>query len=399
MRVMIAFEDRFVETQNGNVYSEDVVDYSILARYLQRFDHVTVFARMSRVDHVELHKPHANGPNVSFFPIPMYIGFWQYLKHCQELNALAKKALKVSDVFILRVPGALATHLWRQLIKNDIPYGIEVIGDPWDVFASGNVRCILRPIIRRRARWEMQRQCRLASGAAYQTEYTLQKRYPPGAWSTHFSEVDLPDEAIADEQKLSERFESLEKAINGQRPFSVCHAGTMDALYKGQDTLIEAVSTCCKRGLRVELTLLGDGRYSKYFVEKAKQFGIHQNVQFLGMLPPGEAVRNQLDAADMFVFPSTTEGMPKALIEAMARGLPCIGTNVGGITELLSPKEMVPPRNSKALAAKLEASLNNKDWLKQMSKQNVIKAKKYGLNELNRRRIEFYDKLVSIHKM
>jgi len=393
MRVMVALEDRFFETQYGDVYS-DGVNYSFLSRYLKHFEHVTVFARMSGIDHVELHKPHVNGRNVSFFRIPMYIGLWQYLMHYQKIDGLAKQALTSSDAFILRVPGVLATHLWRQLIKNGIPYGIEAIGDPWDGLASGNVRSILRPILRRKLRNDMQRQCRLASAVAYQTEYFLQKRYPPGGWSTHFSDINLPDELIADDKTLSGRAESLGKAINGKRPFRICHAGTMDAFYKGQDTLIEAVSKCCKTGLRVELTLLGDGRYSSYFVGKAKKFGIYHNVKFLGMLPSGEAVMNQFDAADMFVLPSTAEGLPRALIEAMARGLPCIGTNVGGIPELLTPKDMVPPRNAKALAAKIERAIRDKNWLEQMSRRNVNIAKNYSMNKLNRHRIEFYEKLI-----
>ena len=393
MRVLVAMEDRFVEAQNGNVYS-DIVDYSFLSRYLTRFDHVTVFARMVKVEQVELHKPHANGRNVSFVPVPMHIGLWQYLIHWQKLNALAKRALTLSDAFILRVPGALATHLWRQLIKNNVSYGIEAIGDPWDVLAPGNVRSTLRPILRLKLRRDMQRQCHLASAVSYQTKSTLQQRYPPGGWSTHFSDVDLPVELIADEKTLSERFESLGKSIEGQRPFRICHAGTMDALYKGQDTLIEAVSLCCKRGLRVKLNLLGDGRYFRYFVNKAKHFGIYQNMEFLGMLPRGVAVMNQFDATDMFVLPSTTEGLPRALIEAMARGLPCIGTNVGGVPELLTPNEMVAPRNAKALAAKIETAIYDKDWLKRMSRRNVKIARRYSVDELSRRRIEFYEKVI-----
>ncbi len=393
MRVMVAMEDRFVKTQNGNVYS-DLVDYAFLSRYLQVFNEVIVFARLSEVDQEQLDKPQANGPNVSFFPLPMYIGPWQYLVDCHELGVLAEQALAYADAFILRIPGTIATLLWKRLIKNKMPYGVEVRGDPWNVLSSRNVRSIFGPILRRKWRSNIRRQCHLANAAAYVTEYILQKQYPPGDWSTHFSSIDLPVEAIADEQKLSERFLSLDDVVSGRRPLRICHAGTMDALYKAQDVLIEAVSMCCNNGLRIELILLGDGRYFQYFVDKAKQYKIYQNVKFLGMLPPGEPVLNQLDLADIFVLPSITEGLPRVLIEAMAKGLPCIGTRVGGIPELLDSEQMVAPGNSRVLAEKIKLVIRDKDWLERMSRRNVKVARKYCIDILSCRRIAFYKKLM-----
>lgn len=398
MRVMVALEDRFVKTQNGNVYS-DLVDYAFLSRYLQVFNEVIVFARLSEIDQEQLDKPQANGPNVSFISLPAFIGPWQYLKHHRKLNALAKQALAHADAYILRIPGTIATLLWKQLTRNKIPYGVEVRGDPWDALSPGNVRSIFRPILRRRWRSNMRLQCHLANAAAYVTEYTLQKQYPPGGWATHFSSIDLPAGAIVDERRLSERFLSLDDAINGQRPFRVCHAGTMDALYKAQDILIEAVSMCCNNRLRIELTLLGDGRYSQYFVDKAKQCGIYQNVKFLGMLPSGEPVMNQLDLADIFVLPSTTEGLPRVLIKAMARGLPCIGSAVGGIPELLAAEDLVAPRDATILAAKIESVLNEPNRAMQMSRRNLQIAKRYRSGILNERRVEFYKKLVEETKL
>ncbi len=393
MRVMVALEDRFIKIQNGNVYS-DLVDYAFLSRYLQVFSEVVVFARLSEVDQEQLDKPQANGPNVSFFPLPMYIGPWQYLAHRRKLGVLAKQALAYADAFILRIPGTMATLLWKQLIKNKMPYGVEVRGDPWSTLSHRNVRSIFGPILRRKWRSNMRRQCHLANAAAYNTEYILQEQYPPGGWSTHFSDIDLPVEAIVDEQRLSERFVSLDDAVSGRRPFRICHAGTMDALYKAQDVLIEAVSMCCNNGLRIELTLLGDGRYFRYFVDKAKQCGIYQNVKFLGMLPSGEPVLNQLDLADIFVLPSTTEGLPRVLVEAMARGLPCISTRVGGIPELLDSEQMIAPGSSKVLSEKIELVIRDKDWLERMSQRNVEVARKYCIDILSRRRIDFYKKLM-----
>jgi glycosyltransferase involved in cell wall biosynthesis len=77
----------------------------------------------------------------------------------------------------------------------------------------------------------------------------------------------------------------------------------------------------------------------------------------------------------------------------MARGLPCIGTNVGGLPELLHPRDLVPPKDAGALAAKIEVVLSDENSLREMAQQSLEKAKEYNADKLNRRRIEFYKKV------
>ncbi|MHC4692429.1 MAG: glycosyltransferase [Planctomycetota bacterium] len=393
MRVMVTLENRFFRTQNGNVYSNTVCDYSLWSKYLQVFDEVVVCARVADIAQEKLDRLPANGPQVSFAPLPSFVGPWQYLKTFRKLNKTAKLAIEKADAFILRVPGIISTVVWRHLKKRHILYGVEVVGDPWESLSGACVKSIVSPIARYQLTKNLRKQCCDAVAAAYVSQRYLQLRYPPGCWSTNYSGVDLPDEAIINREKLQERFELLNEAVGGQRPFRICHAGTMAALYKAQDVIIKAISLCRVRGLDVDLTLLGDGKYRKYFERKARTLGIAQNVRFLGHIPPGKPVREQLDKADLFVLPSLTEGLPRALIEAMARGLPCIGTNVGGLPELLHPRDLVPPKDAGALAAKIEVVLSDENSLREMAQQSLEKAKEYNADKLNRRRIEFYKKV------
>ncbi len=80
------------------------------------------------------------------------------------------------------------------------------------------------------------------------------------------------------------------------------------------------------------------------------------NVQLLGNVSPDE-VRRLLDMADVFMFPSYTEGFSVSLLEAMARGVPIVTTAVGAGEEMLEHKGgvIVPPQDAQALSAALDS--------------------------------------------
>jgi glycosyltransferase involved in cell wall biosynthesis len=113
-------------------------------------------------------------------------------------------------------------------------------------------------------------------------------------------------------------------------------------------------------------------------------------VHFCGQLTNPVDVRSELDKADLFVLPSRQEGLPRAMVEAMARGLPCIGSNVGGIPELLPAEDIVPPNDVSALASKITQVLQQPARMQQMSTRNLIKAGEYKDEILNVRRRDFY---------
>jgi glycosyltransferase involved in cell wall biosynthesis len=394
MRVMVALEDRFFKTADGNIYSNTVSDYKFWSRYLNVFDEVVVLARVCELDKEKLDKPQANGPKVKFFELPYYIGFYEYLKTYGKLKKAVKSSINQADAFILRIPGMIGTCLWEQLLDQGKPYGVEVLGDPHDSIGSAGGFKALQNILCTIASKKQKEQCQKAVAAAYVSEFYLQQKYPPGCWSTHYSTLDLPDEAIITGSKLEQKIISLQDVASRKRPLKICHAGTMEVAYKAQDILLEAVAVCLAKGLKVELVLLGDGRLAAYYKSKAEQLGINKYVKFLGMLPAGDAVRKQLDMADMFVLSSKTEGLPRIVIEAMARGLPCIATNVGGIPELLDKEDTVRLNDADELAEKIMIVASDFERMSGMAYRNFHKAQKYSLKELNVRRLEFYHKLI-----
>ncbi|HUT29790.1 MAG TPA: glycosyltransferase [Sedimentisphaerales bacterium] len=396
MRLLVATDNRFVRTRDGNIYSKTVCDHFFWRRYLEVFDEVVVLARVKDIGDDTLAKEPATGPRVNFLPLPTFIGPWQYLRHYLQLKTLVKQAVGEADAFLLRVPGTVASLLWHYLRRRKIPYAVEVVGDPAGCLSVANTRSILAPVARYIFANHLKKQCRYAAATSYVTERYLQSKYPPVGWSISGSDIDLPEDAIIDDDGLQQRFRQLEDAVRGKRPFRICHIGSMSALYKAQDTLIEALAICRKQKFNVELTLLGDGRYQYVFVEEARRLGVSDHVRFVGRVPPGKPVMEQLDAADLFVLPSLTEGLPRALVEAMARGLPCIGTRVGGIPELLSNEDLIAPGDAKELGKRIMAVMANLEKLRQMADRNLRKANEYRKDELGDRRQALYRKLAEI---
>jgi glycosyltransferase involved in cell wall biosynthesis len=367
MRVVVALENRFIKTQNGNIYSTTVCDYSFWKRYLQVFDEVIVFARVKNVPVEVTDKSPANGPGVSFFELPSFIGPLQYIGKHFQLNKLSQKAIDLADAFILRIPGTMGTLLWKELVRRKIPYGIEVVGNSRDSYDTCGTNRIFKTLTKWHFVHNQAQQCLKASAAAYVTEQYLQSLYPSECWSTNYSSIDLPAESIVSDSQVEIKLKSLDAAFEGK--------------------------ICRKKGFKVELIFLGNGIYQNSFVKKARDLNIAEFVKFAGRVSPGQQVRQYLDNSDMFILPSLTEGLPRSLIEAMARGLPCISSNVGGIPELLEPEDMVSPGDVGLLTAKIESVLTDAARMEKMSRRNVKTAMAYRHDKLNKRRIEFHRKV------
>jgi glycosyltransferase involved in cell wall biosynthesis len=122
----------------------------------------------------------------------------------------------------------------------------------------------------------------------------------------------------------------------------------------------------------------------------ARELGLSGRVEFRGRLPAGEAIFRELDRADLFVLPSRQEGLPRAMIEAMARALPCIGSTVGGIPELLPQRDLVPPDSPSALADKIGEVARDPSRMARMSARNLEVARGYREEVLVERRTAFY---------
>ncbi len=383
MRVSVALEQRFMSTPDGKVWTRSSFGYDFWQRYLDVFDEVNVVARVRGLRAVPPGAMRAGGHHVSFSVVPYYVGPWQYLMEARRVRHAVTTAISQADAVVLRVPGRLSTCAERCLKKTGRPYGVEVVGDPYDVFNPGSFDHPLRPYFRWSFTRQLRHQCRNACACSYVTKKALQRRYPAteNTLSLHCSDVRLPEAAVVASPRPPRR---------GTHGFTLIGVGTMAQLYKRPDVLIDAVAACVRDGMDLRLVLVGDGKFRKKLESRAAATYLGRRLEFLGQLPAGEAVRDRLDQADVFVLPSSTEGLPRAMIEAMARGLPCIGSAVGGIPELLLPEDMVPSSNVAALAGKIREVISSPERMARMSERNFQKAKQYCDAVLCQRRIALY---------
>jgi glycosyltransferase involved in cell wall biosynthesis len=383
MNVVVTIEHRFDRTPDGSVWTQTMFARPFWSRYLGIFDGVRVVARVREVSAVPEGWQRADGDGVSFVALPYYIGPKQYLRRLPELRRMLRTAVRPDDAVIMRVPSAIAAQLLPTLTRTDHPYAVEVLGDPYDVFAPGAVHHPLRPVFRVSFTRQQQQICRGAAVLGYVTAAALQRRYPAGsdAFATYYSDVELPGPAYATTPRsVRPRTDSL----------TLVTVGSLAQMYKAPDVQIDAVAHLVREGMDLHLVIVGDGRHRVELEARATGRGIGDRVHFRGQLTAGEAVRAELDAANLFCMPSRTEGMPRAMLEAMARALPCIGSTVGGIPELLPPEDLVPPGDVAALAAKIREIVTDPVRMGAMSTQNLARAQGYREEILRERRTECY---------
>lgn len=144
--------------------------------------------------------------------------------------------------------------------------------------------------------------------------------------------------------------------IGGDSPLLV-FAGNLFPV-KGVDVLLGGLARMKSGGAVARLAVIGQGPLKPALERQAAEQGISDLVTFLGPLPQAD-LADWYRAADLFVLPSRSEGVPNVLLEASACGCPWVASRVGGIPEIahLGRSRLVPPEDPAELAAGIRDSL------------------------------------------
>lgn len=120
---------------------------------------------------------------------------------------------------------------------------------------------------------------------------------------------------------------------NPPEPLHIVCTGRLTAT-KGQMLLVMACDRLKQSGRKFRCTLIGGGDQEQQLRQMVKEMGLENEVVLTGALPQ-DGVLETLKTAHLFCLPSFAEGVPVVLMEAMSMEIPCIGTRVGGIAELI----------------------------------------------------------------
>ncbi|OHB76610.1 MAG: hypothetical protein A2Z25_06090 [Planctomycetes bacterium RBG_16_55_9] len=169
---------------------------------------------------------------------------------------------------------------------------------------------------------------------------------------------------------------------------------------KGWDVAIKAFVQVHQQAANARLVLVGDRTSSPYYTQLAaliKQYKMVESIKLTGKRDDVPAI---LKASDVFVLPSRSEGMPAALIEAMAVGLPCVAARVGGVPEVITHGKdglLFERENSQELAEFLFTLSENEPLRTKLASQASIRACEFSIESYVDKVFKRYQKLLGEH--
>ncbi|MBN1207361.1 MAG: glycosyltransferase family 4 protein [Myxococcaceae bacterium] len=172
----------------------------------------------------------------------------------------------------------------------------------------------------------------------------------------------------------------------------VTYSGRL-SLEKGVEVLLEAWAFLVRQRPDATLVLLGQGPEEARLHQQVARLGLGRSVHLPGAVPD---VASWLRASDAFALPSRTEGLPVALLEAMACALPSVATRVGGTPEVLEEGvhgRLVPPEAPSALAEALLEALEPSTGSRWGAAARERAAGRFSLDAVADRLLRLYDGL------
>jgi glycosyltransferase involved in cell wall biosynthesis len=165
--------------------------------------------------------------------------------------------------------------------------------------------------------------------------------------------------------------------------------GSLSGTHKGLHVLLSAMrdlSHVCP--VSYSLTVLGDGDMLSAYRRMSRELGL-RHVVFRGYISREKLIET-LDASDIYVHPSLSEGLPRSLLEAMARGLPCVATRVGGIPSVLRDEGLVVPDNPASLATRLCRLTCDQELYAMHASRCLDASRRFSYDVLSTQRASFY---------
>lgn len=378
--------DDFLYSNNGIYYAANQEKYNFYQRYLRVFERMRLVCRCEEEKEVKKNRVSLGlDERIEITPVPMFHGPKQYLKVFFSVGKALNNVTDGCNAAILRIPSTIAQRAGKKVIKNKISYACEVVYDAEDGWRGYKG---LSRIAWKRIDKQMRSLCANADGVSCVTEFYLQRHYyskKADFFTSNYSSL-----------ALDKSFYGHPKVFQHDKECLIAHIANQvgEQSAKGHKQTIEAVRKLKDRGIRVKVKFAGNDHNGgiELFKQFARDMGVDNYVEFLGF-QNREGINKLLSEADIYVMPTKAEGLPRVIIEAMSKGLPCITTPVSGNPELVNEHFLVDYFDTTALADRIDELINNASLYEETSKENFERSLQYEASILEKRRDDFYGKL------
>jgi len=375
--LFISMSARVILDDEGDIYINSHMNRNTLQKYADCCDEFSVLLRDSgiRVTKDEATKKYNIFPSDicrltigfnPYFPLANYLN----LKKRFEFEKVLEREICQSDkVIIASASGYYSERAVKYCRKYNKSYMLLSGGFAFEtIWGNRNpLGKLMAPI----NEYNNKKNLLLAPYAIYVTKYALQNRYPCRGKAIGCSDVEVVD---ADNSVKDARFEKIQKLFSNttNRKVVIGTAAAVDYKLKGQKYVIQALALLKKMcpEYEIEYQLLGHGD-SSYLIKEAKKTGVSDAVRFVGS-KPHHLVYEWMDSIDIYIQPSLSEGLCRAVVEAMSRGCPVICSAVGGNPELCSSEFLFSPRNPQIIAKCIIDMLNEKSMQLQAKRSFAV---------------------------
>ena len=381
MKLAFLFDTK-LEKYNGHYYAVNLGKELWENQYFPYFSKIILVCRYRQSMSLPQKKHRADVDGVEVIAFEDKGNFNRIFSFSKE-NKVIKSVIRDCDAVVCR--GFWGTDECRKQKK---PYMIEVVSCLWDSMWNHGFlgKMIALPMF-----FSLRRAVKKADFVLYVTEHFLQSRYPANGICAGISDViTFPSTNIEKDNRLKRI-----RAINNNSIVKVGTTAAVNVPYKGQRFVIRALKVLDERGIKnIEYHMAGGGS-AENLKKIADEYGVSERVVFHGSLRHDE-VKEFLDKIDVYIQPSLQEGLPRAVVEAMSRGLPCIGTNTGGIPELIQSDYICNKRKKLEyeIADKIIMLMKDNNMVA-MSKYSYDVAERFTKEKLDKKRADFMNRFMA----
>lgn len=395
MKLLVTTDAHLIKDTNNQYWCQTIYGYQFWTRYLNVFEDVVIAARVKQADITDKYR-RVDGEHVTVFEIPFYQGPKELIQKYYVITKTIKNVFDGCDAALFRMPSPTGQLVWNRRKSFDGPIGLEVVYDLSDDLKAAESTFVQKMTSRIQIHF-LKRACIEANGVSYVTEHTIQKSFP--SYASLFGESDDHFETSYSTITMSD------DAFCGSRDFTGKHSFTlimsdvaMNTYRKGEKTFLHVIKRLRDKGYDINGIIIGDGKKKYEFELLSEQLGLRNNVCFTGLLSDAEEVRAYLKKADVFVFPTSAEGLPRGILEAMAVGLPVVSAPIGGIPEILDMQFLYQQNDIDGYVQCIEKLILNPLLMNEVSEKNYEVSKRFSNNILTNRRNDFYLKLRKLVK-